>query len=53
MLLGAALFSADLAFHDFYNQRLFPFAAPIGGTSMIVAWAALFLTFLLESTRRH
>src|SRR5579871_4396908 len=32
MLAGATLFAADLAFHDFYGTRLFPFAAPIGGT---------------------
>lgn len=53
LVLGAALFSADLANHDFFNARLFPYAAPIGGSAMIVAWLALTLTFLLESTRRR
>ena len=53
MLVGAALFSADLAAHDFLTHRLFPYAAPIGGSAMILAWVALLLAFLLESTRRR
>jgi uncharacterized membrane protein YgdD (TMEM256/DUF423 family) len=53
MLLGAGLFSADLVFHDFYSDRLFPLAAPVGGTATLVGWAALLLTFLIESARRR
>lgn len=45
LALGAAtiLFSADLAARAFWQARLFPFAAPIGGTAMIVAWLAIAL----------
>ncbi len=53
LVLGAALFAADLAHHDFLTGPLFPYAAPTGGTAMIVAWIVLALAFLLESTRRH
>jgi uncharacterized membrane protein YgdD (TMEM256/DUF423 family) len=51
LLAGAALFAADLAFHDFYGSRMFPFAAPIGGTTMIFMWAALAITFAIEAAR--
>lgn len=40
MEAGASLFAADLAFHAFVGERLFPFAAPIGGTTMILSWLA-------------
>lgn len=53
LLLGAALFGADLANHDFYNTRLFPFAAPIGGTAMIAGWVLLAFVFLFEAPSRH
>jgi len=45
MEAGAALFAADLAFHAFVGYRLFPFAAPIGGTGLILAWIALAVVF--------
>src|SRR5579871_2953937 len=51
MLAGAALFAADLAFHDFFGRRMFPFAAPIGGTTMIVMWIALAIAFAVETAR--
>jgi len=41
MSAGASLFAADLAWHAFAGQRLFPFAAPIGGSAMIVSWLVL------------
>jgi len=41
MEAGATLFAADLACHAFLGFRLFPFAAPIGGTVMIASWLAL------------
>jgi uncharacterized membrane protein YgdD (TMEM256/DUF423 family) len=53
MLAGAALFAADLAYHDFFNTRLFPFAAPIGGTTMILAWFAVAIAFAVEAGRRR
>jgi uncharacterized membrane protein YgdD (TMEM256/DUF423 family) len=42
---GAILFSADLSARAFLGARLFPYAAPIGGSTMIVAWLALALAF--------
>jgi uncharacterized membrane protein YgdD (TMEM256/DUF423 family) len=38
--LGAALFAGDLAMRAFAGHRLFPFAAPTGGTILIAAWLA-------------
>ena len=37
-VLGAALFAGDLAMRAFAGHRLFPFAAPFGGTILIAAW---------------
>jgi uncharacterized membrane protein YgdD (TMEM256/DUF423 family) len=36
--LGAALFSADVALLTLRGARLFPMAAPIGGSMMILGW---------------
>ncbi|HTJ01866.1 MAG TPA: DUF423 domain-containing protein [Methylovirgula sp.] len=38
LLVGSLLFGADLSMRSLTGDRLFPFAAPIGGTSMIVGW---------------
>jgi len=38
---GAVLFSADLAMRHFTGVSLFPYAAPIGGTTLIVGWLIL------------
>lgn len=48
---GAALFCADLARLAFAGERLFPFAAPIGGSTMILGWLALALVFLVSARR--
>jgi uncharacterized membrane protein YgdD (TMEM256/DUF423 family) len=40
-VLGAALFSGDLALRAFAGHRLFPMAAPTGGIALIAAWLAL------------
>ncbi|HZZ62014.1 MAG TPA: DUF423 domain-containing protein, partial [Roseiarcus sp.] len=45
MEAGASLFAADLAYHAFAGARLFPFAAPIGGTTMLLSWLALAVIF--------
>jgi uncharacterized membrane protein YgdD (TMEM256/DUF423 family) len=37
---GAALFAADVAARAYAGGRLFPFAAPAGGTIMIASWLA-------------
>jgi len=37
-IIGAALFAGDLSLRAFAGHRLFPMAAPTGGTVMILAW---------------
>ena len=41
LALGACLFSGDLASRAFLGARLFPMAAPAGGSLMIFSWLAL------------
>ncbi len=43
---GTALFAADLASSAFLGGRLFPMAAPIGGSTMLIAWLALAIVFV-------
>jgi uncharacterized membrane protein YgdD (TMEM256/DUF423 family) len=50
--LGTIVFSADLAHRAFAGARLFPFAAPIGGSLMILAWVALAAIFAIGAARR-
>jgi uncharacterized membrane protein YgdD (TMEM256/DUF423 family) len=40
-VLGASLFAADVAARAWLGSRLFPFAAPAGGTILILAWLVL------------
>jgi len=40
-VVGAALFSGDIAMRVFAEHRLFAFAAPTGGFILIAAWLAL------------
>ncbi len=51
MAAGALLFAADLARSGFAGERLFPFAAPIGGSTMILAWLALACVFVADLRR--
>jgi uncharacterized membrane protein YgdD (TMEM256/DUF423 family) len=53
MEAGAALFSAELAMRAFTGDRLFPYAAPIGGTTMLLAWLALAIVFAAAGRRRN
>jgi uncharacterized membrane protein YgdD (TMEM256/DUF423 family) len=48
---GAALFSADLAVRHFTAHALFPGAAPIGGTVLIVGWLILAVGALIGPRR--
>ncbi len=51
-IVGAALFSGDVALRAFAGHRLFPMAAPTGGIILIAAWlglAAVALAALLRS----
>ena len=36
--LGTIVFAGDLVFRHFLGDRLFPFAAPTGGTMMMLGW---------------
>jgi uncharacterized membrane protein YgdD (TMEM256/DUF423 family) len=42
-VIGAVLFAADLTMRQYSGHRLFPFAAPTGGTLMILSWLVLAL----------
>jgi uncharacterized membrane protein YgdD (TMEM256/DUF423 family) len=41
LVAGASLFAADVASRAWLGSRLFPFAAPAGGTILIIAWLLL------------
>jgi uncharacterized membrane protein YgdD (TMEM256/DUF423 family) len=43
LLVGAALFSGDLALRAYAGHRLFPMAAPTGGMVMMAGWLVLAL----------
>jgi uncharacterized membrane protein YgdD (TMEM256/DUF423 family) len=47
LALGTLLFSGDLASRAFAGAKLFPFAAPVGGSLMILAWLTLAFVFAL------
>jgi uncharacterized membrane protein YgdD (TMEM256/DUF423 family) len=53
MEAGAALFSAELAARAFTGDRIFPFAAPIGGSTMMLSWVALAVVFAAAGRRKH
>jgi uncharacterized membrane protein YgdD (TMEM256/DUF423 family) len=40
---GAALFAGDLTVRQYAGHSLFPYAAPTGGTVMILGWLAMTL----------
>ena len=40
-VVAAALFAGDLTLRQFAGHRLFPFAAPTGGTLLILSWLLL------------
>jgi uncharacterized membrane protein YgdD (TMEM256/DUF423 family) len=46
-VIGAALFAGDLSLRAFAGHRLFPMAAPAGGTIMILAWLVVAIAALL------
>jgi uncharacterized membrane protein YgdD (TMEM256/DUF423 family) len=41
--VGATLFASDLSFRQYGGHALFPYAAPSGGTLMILGWLAVSL----------
>ncbi|MET4173978.1 uncharacterized membrane protein YgdD (TMEM256/DUF423 family) [Bradyrhizobium sp. LA6.1] len=42
-VIGAALFAGDLTLRQYAGHSLFPYAAPTGGTVMILSWVAVTL----------
>lgn len=48
LLAGTTLFAADIALRGFTGDRLFPMAAPIGGSAMIAGWLAIAIAGILE-----
>jgi uncharacterized membrane protein YgdD (TMEM256/DUF423 family) len=51
LVVGALLFSGDLTLRAFAGHRLFPFAAPTGGTLLIISWLALAAAAVIALTR--
>lgn len=49
---GVTLFSGDLAARVYLGSKLFPYAAPIGGSLTILAWLALAVCGVMEMRRR-
>jgi uncharacterized membrane protein YgdD (TMEM256/DUF423 family) len=47
LALGTLLFAGDLTKLAFAGGRLFPYAAPTGGSLMILSWIALAAVFAL------
>lgn len=53
MLAGAMLFGGDVAMLNLAGGRLFPYAAPTGGSTMIASWLALAVAGLLDLTKKR
>lgn len=51
-IVGGALFSSDLAMRALAGHRLFPMAAPSGGTLLIGGWALLAIAAAFAAIRR-
>lgn len=51
LLTGLVIFSGDLLARDFLGFRLFPFAAPTGGTLLMAGWLGIAASALPRSDR--
>lgn len=51
-VVGAGLFSGDVASRAFLGHRLFAFAAPTGGIILIAAWLALSVSAIATIVQR-
>ena len=51
LVVGAVLFSGDIALRAFAGHRLFPFAAPTGGFVLIASWLALAVAAVVALVR--
>lgn len=52
LLAGLVVFSGDLLARDFLGSRLFPFAAPTGGTLLMAGWLAIAASALALPRRK-
>jgi uncharacterized membrane protein YgdD (TMEM256/DUF423 family) len=48
LVVGLVLFCGDLLARDLLGNRLFPFAAPAGGTLLIAGWLAVAVSALVR-----
>lgn len=53
LIAGSALFAGDIALRAATGNRLFPMAAPTGGSTMIIGWLMVALASVLELSDRH
>ena len=51
LIVGATLFSGDIAMRALAGHRLFPMAAPAGGVILIASWLALSAAALVTLVR--
>lgn len=51
LLVGLVVFSGDLLARDLLGSRLFPLAAPTGGTLLMVGWLAIAASALVSPRR--
>ena len=51
IVLGAVLFSGDVVLPIYSGFGLFPYAAPIGGTLLIVSWVGLAVAAAIPPAR--
>jgi len=50
---GGALFADDVSMRAFAGQRLFPMAAPTGGTLLILGWLVLTAAAVVAMVAAH
>ena len=48
LLAGSGLFASDMASRAFLGGKLFPFAAPMGGSTMILGWLVIGVAGILS-----
>lgn len=53
LLLGLVLFCGDLVMHDHGGYRPFRMAAPVGGSTMILAWLVIALSAFAKSRNQE
>jgi uncharacterized membrane protein YgdD (TMEM256/DUF423 family) len=51
LVIGASLFSGDIAMRALAGHRLFPMAAPSGGIILIASWLAVAVAAVIAAAR--